>query len=234
VLEVKAINSFYGHYRALYDVSLEVPEGGFVIVLGPNGHGKSTLLHTICGLHRAASGSVSFLGEDITKRSCAEIVERGLVYVPENRHLFPTMSVTENLIMGAYNRAAWKKRKENLEFVFELFPRLRAWRRRAAGTLSGGEARMVAIGRGLMSDAKFVALDEPSVGLAPNVVSEVFSKAKEINDKGIGILLIEQNVAEVLDFGSRIYVLEEGHIVLEGTKDDVLTNPLVREVYLGL
>jgi branched-chain amino acid transport system ATP-binding protein len=234
VLEVNALNSFYGHYQALHDVTLEVPDGGFVIVLGPNGHGKSTLLRTICGLHKPGSGTVRFCGEEISGLSCAEIVGRGLVYVPENRNLFPSMSVTENLLLGAYNPRAWKKRKESLQFVFELFPKLKAWRGRAAGTLSGGEARMVAIGRGLMADAKFVALDEPSVGLAPNVVSEVFAKAREINDAGIGILLIEQNVAEVLEYGSHIYVLEEGRIVLEGTSDEVLDNKLVKEVYLGL
>jgi branched-chain amino acid transport system ATP-binding protein len=234
VLEVAHLNSFYGHYQALYDITLEVPDGGFVIVLGPNGHGKSTLLHTICGLHKAGSGSIRFCGEEISGLSCPEIVGRGLVYVPENRNLFPSMSVNENLLLGAYTPHAWKKRKENLQFVFELFPRLKAWRGRAAGTLSGGEARMVAIGRGLMSDAKFVTLDEPSVGLAPNVVSEVFAKAREINEAGIGVLLIEQNVAEVLDYGSHIYVLEEGRIVLEGSKDEVLNNKLVREVYLGL
>ena len=234
MLEVAHLNSFYGHYQALYDITLEVPDGGFVIVLGPNGHGKSTLLHTICGLNKAGSGSITFCGEEISGLSCAQIVGRGLVYVPENRNLFPSMSVNENLLLGAYTPHAWKKRKQNLEFVFELFPKLKAWRGRAAGTLSGGEARMVAIGRGLMSDAKFVALDEPSVGLAPNVVSEVFAKAREINETGIGVLLIEQNVAEVLDYGSHIYVLEEGHIVLEGTKDEVLNNKLVREVYLGL
>lgn len=234
MLEVRGVNSYYGHTQVLYDVSIDVPSGGFVIVLGPNGHGKSTLLRTICGLHKAQSGSVVFYGEEIEQRSCADIVGMGLVYVAENRHLFPSMSVKENLLLGAYNPSAWKQRKENLEFVFELFPKLSAWRNRSAGTLSGGEARMVAIGRGLMADAKFVALDEPSVGLAPNVVSEVFSKAKEINDKGISILLVEQNVAEVLEFGSKIYVLEEGHVVLEGTKDDVLGNAMVKELYLGL
>ena len=234
MLEVRGISSFYGHTQVLHDVSIDVPSGGFVIVLGPNGHGKSTLLRTICGLHKAQSGSVVFYGEEIEKRSCADIVGMGLVYVAENRHLFPSMSVKENLLLGAYNPSAWKQRKENLEFVFELFPKLSAWRNRAAGTLSGGEARMVAIGRGLMAAAKFVALDEPSVGLAPNVVSEVFQKAKEINDKGISILLVEQNVAEVLEFGSKIYVLEEGHVVLEGTKDDILGNAMVKELYLGL
>ena len=234
MLELSGVNSFYGHYQALHDISLTVPEGGFVIVLGPNGHGKSTLLRTICGLHKAASGSIIFCGEEISALSCADTVDRGLVYVPENRHLFPSMSVNENLLLGAYKPHAWKKRKENLDFVFELFPKLRAWRGRQAGTLSGGEARMVAIGRGLMGDAKFIALDEPSVGLAPNVVTEVFQKAKEINERGISVLLIEQNVAEVLEFGSRIYVLEEGRIVLEGNKEEILGNALVREVYLGL
>ena len=170
MLEVNDVCSFYGHSQALYDVSLRVDDGEFVIVLGPNGHGKSTLLHAICGLRQATSGSVLFEGEDVSRFDCAQIVKRGLVYIPENRNLFPSMSVKENLLLGAYSPAAWKKRKESLEFVFDLFPKLSAWRSRAAGTLSGGEARMVAIGRGLMSDAKFVCLDEPSVGLAPNVV----------------------------------------------------------------
>lgn len=234
MLEVKNINTFYGQFQALHDVSLKVATGEFIIVLGPNGHGKSTLLKSICGLQNARSGSIQFNDQEISKQTCSDIVDMGLVYVAENRHLFPQMTVKENLILGAYNPNAWKLRAKNLEFVFQLFPKLKAWKDRAASTLSGGEARMVAIGRGLMSNAKFIALDEPSVGLAPIVVDEVFNKAREINSSGRSILLVEQNFSKVIDYVHRIYVLEEGRIVIEGTKDEVLSNPHVKEVFLGV
>jgi branched-chain amino acid transport system ATP-binding protein len=234
MLELKGVNTFYGQYQALYDVSLSVGNGEFVIVLGPNGHGKSTLLQSICGLVSPKSGSISFDGAEIGGMSCPKVVDRGLVYVAENRHLFPEMSVRENLVLGAYSKRARKAKEKNLEFVFELFPKLDAWQKRDAGTLSGGEARMVAIGRGLMGDAKCILLDEPSVGLAPKLVGEVFAKAREINKAGKTILLVEQNLTKVLEYASRVYVMEEGHIVMEGTSDDVLANPEVKKVFLGL
>ena len=234
MLELSGVNTFYGQYQALYDVSLRVDDGEFVIVLGPNGHGKSTLLKTICGLVRPKSGSVTFDGAEIGGMDCPKVVDRGLVYVAENRHLFPDMSVRENLLLGAYSKRARKAKEQNLAFVYELFPKLDAWQKRAAGTLSGGEARMVAIGRGLMGDAKCILLDEPSVGLAPKVVSEVFAKAREIQKAGKTILLVEQNLSEVLQYASRVYVMEEGRIVLEGTHDEVLANPEVKKVFLGL
>jgi branched-chain amino acid transport system ATP-binding protein len=234
MLEVHDLNTFYGQYQALYDVSLTVGDGEFVIVLGPNGHGKTTLLRSICGLVSPRSGTITFNGENIAGRSCPQIVNKGLVYVAENRHLFPEMTVKENLLLGAYNRRARKAKAQNLEFVFVLFPALKALKDRAAGALSGGEARMVAIGRGLMSDAQFIALDEPSVGLAPILVTEVFAKAREINAAGKTILLVEQNLSEVIEYASRVYVMEEGRIVLEGSHEDVLANPEVKRIFLGL
>jgi branched-chain amino acid transport system ATP-binding protein len=234
MLELTGVNTFYGQYQALYDISIRVGEGEFVIVLGPNGHGKSTLLKTICGLVHPKSGSITFDEAEIGGMDCPKVVDRGMVYVAENRHLFPEMSVKENLLLGAYSKRARKAKEKNLGFVFELFPKLDAWQKRAAGTLSGGEARMVAIGRGLMGDAKMILLDEPSVGLAPKVVSEVFAKAREISAAGKTILLVEQNLSEVLQYATRVYVMEEGRIVLEGTHDEVLANPDVKKVFLGL
>jgi branched-chain amino acid transport system ATP-binding protein len=234
MLEVQDLNTFYGQYQALHDISITVGDGEFVIVLGPNGHGKSTLLKTICGLVSPKSGTITFNGEEIDGYSCPQIVDRGLVYVAEDRHLFPEMTVKENLLLGAYCRRARKAKAGNLEFVFELFPALKTLKDRAAGALSGGEARMVAIGRGLMSDASFIALDEPSVGLAPILVTEVFAKAREINANGKTILLVEQNLSEIIDCASRIYVMDEGRIVLEGSHQEVLANPEVKRIFLGL
>ncbi len=164
MLEVRDLNTFYDQYQALYDISLTVGDGEFVIVVGPNGHGKSTLLKSICGLVSPKSGTIKLDGEHINGKSCPQIVNKGLVYVAENRHLFPEMTVRENLLLGAYNQRARKLRAKNLEYVFTVFPLLEQLSDRAAGALSGGEARMVAIGRGLMSDAHFIALDEPQLG----------------------------------------------------------------------
>ena len=181
MLEIDKINTFYSEFHALKDVSITVGDGELIAVFGPNGHGKSTLLKTLCGLLSPASGSVKFDGKEITKLPSEKIVEMGIVYIAEERHLFPEMTVLENLKLGAYPRHARREEKENLEYTFHLFPRLKEFRNRLASTLSGGEARMVAIGRGLMSSAKFLAADEPSVGLAPNLRAEVFQKLKEIN-----------------------------------------------------
>jgi len=234
MLEIDKINTFYGEFQALKDVSLKVNDGELVAVFGPNGHGKSTLLKTICGLLTAASGSIKFNGEQIIGLSTENIVGMGLVYIAEERHLFPEMTVLENLKLGAYTPSARPKEAENLEYVFQLFPKLKAWRKRLASTLSGGEGRMLAIGRGLMANAKFLAIDEPSFGLAPNLRTDVFNTIKEIQESGISVLLVEQNVAEVSRITNKIYLLEDGRIVFEGNKEEALSNKHVKEVFLGI
>lgn len=234
MLEVNKINSFYGEFQVLHDISLTVGDGELVVVFGPNGHGKSTLLKTIAGLHPSASGSITFYGEDTTKWSAIKLVERGIVYIAEDRHLFPQMTVLENLELGAYSANARPKMAENLEYVLELFPRLKERINKQAQTLSGGEARMLAIGRGLMSNAKFLVIDEPSLGLAPFLRTDVFNKISEINKNGITILLVEQDVSEASEIAERIYLMEDGRIAFEGTRDEVMGNKHVREVFLGI
>jgi len=234
MLEVDKINTFYGQFQALHEVSIKVGDGELVVVFGPNGHGKSTLLKTICGLLTPTSGSIKFNGEQINGLPTEKIVEMGLVYIAEERHLFPEMTVLENLKLGACNRNALPKESENLDYVFQLFPKLKEWRKRTAETLSGGEARMLAIGRGLMSNAKFLAVDEPSFGLAPNLRIDVFNKIKEIKESGISVLLVEQNVVEASKLADRIYLIEDGRIVFEGGKEEALSNEHVKEVFLGI
>jgi branched-chain amino acid transport system ATP-binding protein len=234
MLKVDKLDFSYGEVPVLKEVSLEVNDGEFVVLLGPNGHGKSTLLKTICGLQPPDSGIVEYRRENITRLPVQEIVEKGLVYVPEDRHLFPDMSVLDNLIMGAYNKNAREKEKDNLDYVFELFPKLKLLRKQVASSLSGGEARMLAIGRGLMSNARFLALDEPSFGLAPNLRVEVFKKIDEIRGKGASVLLVEQSSALLSDYAERVYVLEDGEIVFEGNQEEAMGNERVKEVFLGI
>jgi len=234
MLSVNEINSFYGEFRVLYDVSLQVNDGELIVVFGPNGHGKSTLLKTICGLHPPASGSVKFDGNETTGLPALKLVEMGIVYIAEDRHLFPQMTVLENLKLGAYNTNARSKEAESLDYVLELFPRLKERMKKQAQTLSGGEARMLAIGRGLMSNAKFLAIDEPSLGLAPNLRAEVFKKISDINKGGITVLMVEQDVTEASEYADRIYLVEDGRIVFEGTEEEVFKNEHVREVFLGI
>jgi branched-chain amino acid transport system ATP-binding protein len=234
MLEVDKINTFYDQFQALYEISLKVGEGELVVVFGPNGHGKSTLLKTICGLLTATSGSIKFSGEQINGVPTEKLVEMGLVYIAEERHLFPEMTVLENLKLGACNRNALPKENENLDYVFQLFPKLKEWRKRTTSTLSGGEARMLAIGRGLMSNAKFLAIDEPSFGLAPDLTKDVFRKISEIKESGVSILLVEQNVIQASGIADRIYLMEDGRIVFEGGKEEVLSNKHVKEVFLGI
>ena len=234
MLSVDKINSFYGEFRVLYDVSLQVNDGELVVVFGPNGHGKSTLLKTICGLHHPVSGSISFDGKEITGLPTLKLVEMGVVYIAEDRHLFPQMTVLENLKLGAYNTNARSKEAESLDYVLKLFPRLTERMDKQAQTLSGGEARMLAIGRGLMSNAKFLAIDEPSLGLAPNLRAEVFKKISDINKAGITVLMVEQDITEASEYADRIYLVEDGRIVFEGTEEEVSKNEHVREVFLGI
>ncbi|MEW6602222.1 MAG: ABC transporter ATP-binding protein [Nitrospirota bacterium] len=234
MLEADNINTFYDQFHALHNVTVKVDAGEFVAVYGPNGHGKSTLLKTICGLLPPSSGTIRFKGRRIEKLSPREIVGMGLVYIAEDRHLFPQMTVMENLKLGAYNPGARKRESRNIEYVLHLFPRLKERAKQLAQTLSGGEARMLAIGRGLMSNAEFLAIDEPSLGLSPLLRKEVFEKIREINRKGVSVLLVEQNITETTEMADRIYLLEDGMIVLEGTEEEVLSNNHVREVLLGI
>jgi len=234
VLEVDRIDTYYGEFQALKEVSLNVKEGELAVVFGPNGHGKSTLLKTICGLLTPASGYVKFDGEQINGMHTEKIVGMGMVYIAEDRHLFPDMTVLENLKLGAYSAHARLKEAENLDYVFQLFPKLKDWRKRNASTLSGGEARMLAIGRGLMSEARFLAIDEPSLGLAPMVRRDVFRTIKEINETAASVLLVEQSVAQISEMADRTYLMEDGRIVFEGSKDDALKDEHVKEVFLGI
>ena len=234
MLEVDKINTFYSGFQALGDVSLNVGEGELVVVFGPNGHGKSTLLKTISGLHPPASGSIKFDGEETIRWSAIKLVERGIVYIAEDRHLFPEMTVLENLELGAYSANARPKMAESLEYVLELFPGLKERINKQAQTLSGGEARMLAIGRGLMSNARFMVIDEPSLGLAPFLRTEVFEKISEVNKNGITVLLVEQDVSEASELANRIYLVEDGRIVLEGSRDEVMGNKHVKEAFLGI
>jgi branched-chain amino acid transport system ATP-binding protein len=233
MLEVDKLNTYYGEFHVLKDVSVKVDEGELVVIFGPNGHGKSTLLKTICGLLKPASGYVKFDGGHISGMPTEKIVDMGMVYIAEDRHLFPEMTVMKNLKLGAYTPHARLKEAENLEYVFQLFPKLKVRINQNASTLSGGEARMLAIGRGLMSQAKFLAIDEPSLGLAPIVRHDVFRTIKEIHDGGISILLVEQSVARIAEMADRTYLMEDGRIVFEGGKDEALKDEHVREVFLG-
>lgn len=234
MISAQGLNTFYGEFRAIRDVSLRVNRGELVAIMGPNGHGKSTLLKTLCGLLVPQKGTITFGGVDITGLPSHRIVNMGLVYVAEDRHLFPEMTVMENLKMGAYCKNARRKEAENLQYVFDLFPRLKERRKQLASTLSGGEARMIALGRGLMSNARLLAIDEPSLGLAPKIRQEVFEKIHEINKKGITILLVEQSIAEAFHIVDRFYLVDNGKIVFEGTGDEVLTEKHIREVFMGV
>jgi len=238
MLEVERIDTFYEEYQALKDISLKVEEGELAILLGPNGHGKSTLLKSVCGLLTPQAGHIRFKGGIINGLGTHEIVKRGLVYIAEDKHLFPEMTVEENLKIGAYNATARRKKDEHFAYVYSLFPRLLERRKRLASTLSGGEARMLALGRGLMSSPSFLAIDEPSFGLSPMLRTEVFRIISEINKNHMTILLVEQSVAETLETGGtlsfdRIYLIENGQIIFEGSKEDLVRNDHIKAVFLG-
>jgi branched-chain amino acid transport system ATP-binding protein len=232
-LRADGLDVYYGEYQVLHDVSLEVGQGELVALFGPNGHGKSTLLKTLAGLVRSAAGSIEFESEDITRKSVKAIVESGLLYVPEERHLFLDMTVRDNLRLGAYVKRARVKEQENYELVFQLFPRLEERQKQLAGTLSGGEAQMLAMGRGLMGDASFMLIDEPSLGLAPQLVDQIFASIKEINGRGIGILLVEQNVLQTCDLAERVYMVEEGRVVMCVAACDALNDERIKTTLLG-
>jgi branched-chain amino acid transport system ATP-binding protein len=233
VLELKSIETYYGTIRALKGVNLEVRSGEIVTLLGANGAGKTTTLRSINGLNRPRRGSIVFEGRDITALPAHGIVRLGISQSPEGRKLFPRMTVVENLEMGAFQRSDRTTIKEDMERVFALFPRLAERRTQKAGTMSGGEQQMCAIGRAMMARPKLLMLDEPSMGLAPIFVERIFETIVEINQQGTPILLVEQNALMALEVANRGYVLETGFVVLEGSAADLKTNEQVRKTYLG-
>ena len=234
MLKIENVETFYGDLQALRGISLEVAEGEIVTVIGSNGAGKSTTLKTISGMLRARKGSITWDHQSITQCSTSEIVAMGIIQIPEGRQLFPSMTVLENLELGALNSQARKDKAENLKKIFRLFPRLEERKIQIAGTLSGGEQQMLAIGRGLMSKPKILMLDEPSLGLSPILVSSIFAIIRQINEDGTTILLVEQNVHHALRMAQRAYVLENGEIVMHGPAQDLLKNDHVCRAYLGL
>jgi branched-chain amino acid transport system ATP-binding protein len=233
LLEVNEIHVHYGGIEALRGVSLSVEEGEVVTLIGSNGAGKSTTLRAITGLTPASSGSIVIDGEDVTRVPAHEIVDRGIALSPEGRHCFSRMTARENLDLGAYRRRKDPSVAEDLERVFELFPRLKEREKQKAGTMSGGEQQMLAIGRALMAKPKVLLLDEPSMGIAPILVQRIYATIAEINRGGMTILLVEQNANYALDVSKRGYVLETGRVVLEGESDKLRTDPDVQRAYLG-
>jgi branched-chain amino acid transport system ATP-binding protein len=233
VLELRDVHTYYGAIHALKGISLQVYEGEIVTLLGSNGAGKSTTLRSINGLNRPRQGSIHFEGRDITSIAAHSIVKRGIAQSPEGRRLFPRMTVTENLEMGAFQRSDRAAIKADMDHVFELFPRLQERRDQKAGTMSGGEQQMCAIGRALMARPKLLLLDEPSLGLAPIFVERIFDIISQINKEGTSILLVEQNALMALDNAHRGYVLETGRIVLADSAEALKTNEQVRKTYLG-
>jgi len=234
MLEINNLSTFYGRIQALWDVCLTVEEGEIIALVGANGAGKSTLLHTISGLIRPTSGNITFLGQRIDGLSSHSIVELGISHIPEGRKLFTEMSIRENLEMGAYPKRAWEHKKETMEKVYQLFPRLKEREGQLARTLSGGEQQMLAMGRGLMSRPKLCIIDEPSNGLAPKLVLEVFQIIKSLRDQGITILIVEQNVRNTLEIADRACVLENGRVALAGACCDLLESNHIKKAYLGL
>jgi branched-chain amino acid transport system ATP-binding protein len=234
VLEVKKVNLGYGQMQVLKEVSLEVRGREIVSLIGANSAGKSSMLNAISGLVPINGGEIFFEGKRIDSLPSHEIIELGIIQVPEGRRIFPYMTVKENLEMGSYNRKARQKSGHNLQWVFELFPRLAERKNQLGESMSGGEQQMLAVGRALMAGPKILMLDEPSLGLAPIVVGMIFHVLQEVNRQGVTILLVEQNVKESLDISSRGYVLENGRVSLEGAAKDLLENSHLKKAYLGL
>jgi branched-chain amino acid transport system ATP-binding protein len=234
MLNINHLDVSYGDVQVLWDVSFEVRENEILVLIGANGAGKSTTLRSISGLLVPSKGSIEFKGTRLDQIANHKVVELGVAHVPEGRRLFPEMTVEENLIMGSLNAKAKGKRQETLKEVFRLFPRLEERRKQYARTLSGGEQQMCAIGRGLMALPELLLFDEPSLGLSPILVQEIFRTIQRINQEGVTVLLVEQNVKHTLSICNRAYVLENGRIVLEGTGQELLNNPHVREAYLGI
>lgn len=234
MLRIEGIDVAYGDAQVLWDVSLELQKGEIVALIGANGSGKSTTLATISGLLRPTKGGVFYEGQPIHTRPAHDMVALGIAHVPEARRLFPDMTVRENLLLGALTPAARGSRTEMLEKMFALFPRLKERHRQHAGTLSGGEQQMATIARGLMSKPRLLMLDEPSLGLSPLLVNEIFRVIRQVHEEGVTVLLVEQNVAKTLPMADRAYVLENGRIVLAGTGPELLVDQHVKRAYLGL
>lgn len=233
LLEIKDLQVNYGVINAIKGVSLEVNEGEIIALIGANGAGKTTILHTITGLIQAKSGSIMYDGKDLTKTPAHKIVSMGMAHVPEGRRVFQELSVLENLKLGAYTRKDKNGIAESLKMVYERFPRLEERKNQVAGTLSGGEQQMLAMGRALMSKPRIILMDEPSMGLSPLLVSEIFDIIKVINEGGTTVLLVEQNAKKALSIADRAYVLETGNITLSGKASDLINDESVKKAYLG-
>lgn len=233
MLTVKDLNVYYGVIHAIKDVSFEVEEGEIIALLGANGAGKTTILHTITGLLQAKSGEIQFEGQDLQKIPAHKIVSMGMAHVPEGRRIFSQLTVYENLKMGAYTRSDKEEIASSFDMVYERFPRLKERKNQMAGTLSGGEQQMLAMGRALMSHPKIMLMDEPSMGLSPIFVAEIFDIIREISKSGTTVLLVEQNAKKTLAIADRAYVLETGKIVLSGRASDLMNDPSVKKAYLG-
>lgn len=233
LLEVKDLHVSYGMIKAIHGVSFEVNQGEVIALIGANGAGKTTILHTITGLIPSTQGSIMFQGKDITKTQGYKIVSLGMAHVPEGRRVFAQLSVYENLIMGAYTRKDKEEIQETLEKVYKRFPRLQERRNQLAGTLSGGEQQMLAMGRALMSHPQIILMDEPSMGLSPIFVNEIFDIIKEVSAQGTTVLLVEQNAKKALSIANRAYVLETGNIVLSGNAKELMNNDSIKKAYLG-
>lgn len=233
MLSIDQLNVSYGAIHALKGVSFDLEKGEIVALIGANGAGKSTTLNTISGLYRPDAGTIIYEGQELTQMSPAGIVQHGIVQVPEGRKIFSRMSVRENLEMGAYSIKEKDRIQANMKRVYDIFPRLKERQRQLGGTLSGGEQQMLAMGRGLMAEPGLLLLDEPSMGLAPILVEQIFEVIQDINQQGVSILLVEQNANMALSIADRAYVLETGKVVLSGEADKLMENPLVKEAYLG-
>ena len=234
LLKVDNIDVLYGGFQALWDISLEVNKGEIVALIGANASGKSTLLDAVSGSLHPAKGSIHYAGKDITHATPFHIVDFGIVLVPEGRHLFPEMTVLDNLIIGSFNKKARTQKERNLERVYELFPILKARKNQQARTLSGGEQQMLAISRGLMADPQLMLLDEMSLGLAPILLNVLYKALHEIRNRGITVLFVEQNVKRSLMEADRAYIMEAGHLVLSGSVAELKENPAVKKAYFGI
>ncbi len=234
MLELERVEAGYGKFRVLHGVNMHVDKGEIVALVGPNGAGKTTTLRTILGMTDLYAGVIKYQGKSITVLPTHKRVELGITMVPEGRGLFNYLTVYENLLAGAYTKEAWEKKEETIEWVFQLFPRLKERKNQVAGTLSGGEAQMLAIGRALMSRPKLLLMDEPSLGLAPIIVLEVFEIVKRLRDEGVTILLVEQHVKHSLEISDRAYVMEMGRIVMEGPAKELLESEELKKAYLVL
>jgi branched-chain amino acid transport system ATP-binding protein len=233
MLEIRGLEAGYGQVQILRGIDLDIKQGEIVAVLGSNGAGKSTLNNNICGLYKPFSGSIHFQGKNITGQDPKQIVSDGLIQIPEGRRIFPNLSVLENLEIGSYRRGK-ANRKKNLERMLEIFSRLRERLSQPAGTLSGGEQQMLAIGRGLMAEPKLLILDEPSLGLSPLLVEQMFDLIKKINEDGLSIVLVEQNVMQSLKLADRAYVIENGVVTLSGPASELIENTELKKSYLGI